>query len=528
MNAMQTRESVLGELESKTWDVVIIGGGITGAGILREAVRHGLKALLVEQEDFAWGTSSRSTKMVHGGMRYLKQGNISLTRESVIERENLIRELPGLVEDRTFIMPFYKGNILQRLLVQTGLIVYNLLSGKWRKNKCSVSELATRAPLLKSGQLKGGFLINDAVTDDSRLVMRVLHEAIKQGARAINYCKAETLLKEENAICGVRLRDRVHGDTLNVQSKLVVNATGAWADTLRKQVQQKNDKHIRPLRGSHIVLSAKRLPLLDNISLIHPEDGRPVITLTWEGRVLMGTTDIDHHDGLATEASISKKEVRYLLDALNFQFPDLTITEKDIISTMAGIRPVIDTGKNDPSKESRDHVIWLEDGLLTVTGGKLTTFRVIALDALDEAQKVLGKLPGLRGKQKVFDNEIDLKTNSFPNLSDTSVKRLFGKYGTMAGEIITQSSQENLQAVPETETLWTELAWAAANEMVVHLDDLMLRRTRIGLLLENGGKEYLPKVKELCREILGWTDETWKQEEIRYLEIWKRHYSLPN
>ena len=528
MSAMQTRDSVLEELENKTWDVVIIGGGITGTAILRESVRRGLNAILVEQEDFSWGTSSRSTKMVHGGMRYLKQGNISLTRESVIERENLIKELPDFVEDRTFIMPFYEGNILQRLIVQMGLIVYNLLSGKWRKNKCSLSEMATRAPLVKSSKLKGGFLINDAVTDDSRLVMRVLHQALQQGAKAINYCKAETLLKEGNTICGLQVKDMVSGNTLTVQSKLVINATGAWADTLRKQVHKKNKRHIRPLRGSHIILSAERIPLLDNISIIHPEDGRPVITLNWEGRVLMGTTDIDHNNGLLTEASISKKEVQYLLDALNFQFPDLNLTDNDIISTMAGIRPVIDTGKDDPSKESRDHVIWLEDGLLTVTGGKLTTFRVIALDTLDEAQKVLGRLPDLSGKEKIFDEEIDLKTISYSDLSDDRAKRLFGKYGLMAEEIITHSSRESLNTVPETETLWAELAWVAGNEMVVHLDDLLLRRTHIGLLLENGGKKYLPKVKELCQKILGWTDDTWEKEELRYLEIWKKHYSLPN
>ncbi len=528
MNAMQSREIALGELENKTWDVVIIGGGITGAGILRESVRRGLNAVLVEQEDFSWGTSSRSTKMVHGGMRYLKQGNIGLTRESVIERENLIREIPGLVEDRTFIMPYYKGNVLQRLMLQTGLVVYNLLSGKWRKNRCSLSDMAKRAPLVKSNDLKGGFLINDAVTDDSRLVLRVLHEALKQGARAINYCKAETLLKNEHATCGVRVRDTVSGNDYNIQAKLVINATGAWADTLRQQIRKKNNKHIRPLRGSHIILSAKRLPLFDNISLMHPEDGRPVITLTWEGRILMGTTDIDHQDGLSTEASISKKEVKYLLDALNFQFPEAKITEKDVISTMAGIRPVIDTGKTDPSKESRDHVIWLEDGLLTVTGGKLTTFRVIALDTLDKAQKILGNLPDLKQMQNVFDEKVDWNTNHFRHLPDNSVKRLFGRYGNRAKELIGLSSDQNLQTIPDTETLWAEIEWAATNEMVVHLDDLMLRRTRIGLLLENGGTEYLPKIRQLCQKILGWTDQTWEEEENRYLNIWKNHYSLPN
>ena len=195
---------------------------------------------------------------------------------------------------------------------------------------------------------------------------------------------------------------------------------------------------------------------------------------------------------------------------------------------MAGIRPVIDTGKTDPSKESRDHVIWLEDGLLTVTGGKLTTFRVIALDTLDKAQKILGNLPDLKQMQNVFDEKVDWNTNHFRHLPDNSVKRLFGRYGNRAKELIGLSSDENLQTIPDTETLWAEIEWAATNEMVVHLDDLMLRRTRIGLLLENGGTEYLPKIRQLCQKILGWTDQTWEEEENRYLNIWKNHYSLPN
>jgi glycerol-3-phosphate dehydrogenase len=444
-----------------------------------------------------------------------------------MERDKLIKELPGLVEERAFVLPFYKGDNVQRLLLQLGLIVYNLLSGKWRRNKCTLSEMATRAPLITSAKLKGGFLINDAVTDDARLVLRVLQEAAKKGTSAVNYCKAESLVKKGNLTCGVQVRDCIGGDRFNIRAKLVVNATGAWADCLRNQVNQKNNKHIRPLRGSHIILSSKKLPLSDNILLIHPEDGRPVIILAWEGRILMGTTDSDHENGITSEPVISKQEIRYLLHALNNLFPDLQLTGRDVISTMAGIRPVVGSGKKDPSKEPRDHVIWLEDGLLTVTGGKLTTFHAIALDVLDKAQEVLGKLPGLRQKQMVFTETAKRKSAQLQYLPEAVLKRLYGRYGNEANTLIADSSIKDLQPIPEIETLWAELTWTAGNEMVVHLDDLMLRRTRIGLLLENGGEEVLPKIRHACQPILGWSDQQWEEEEKRYLSIWNNYYSLP-
>ncbi|MBU2510379.1 glycerol-3-phosphate dehydrogenase/oxidase [bacterium] len=526
MTNFQSREKLIDDAVTTDWDIIVIGGGITGAGILREATRQGLKVLLMEQRDFAWGTSSRSTKMVHGGLRYLKEGNIALTRESVVERENLIKELPGLVNNRTFILPFYKDKLIKRLIVHMGLIVYDLLSKKWRKHICSREEMKIRAPHVGKDNLKGGFYINDAVTDDARLVLRVISEALDHGATAINYCKVDRLIKENNRVCGVQFNEAETGTSYTVKGKLVINATGAWADHLRDQVRKKTKDRIRPLRGSHIILSREKLPLVDNISIIHPSDGRPVTTLVWEGRVLMGTTDIDHKGNLDQEASISREETDYLLVALNHQFPLLKLKSEDIISTQAGIRPVIDTGKKNPSQESRDHVIWNEDGLLTVTGGKMTTFRVIALDALKAAQQVIGPLPNLKRKHSIFSDKVNPLPNSKKPLSQESLNRLYGRYGNSVQKMIDQSSIDDLQQISGTETIWAELQWVAT-EMVVHLDDLLLRRTRLGMLLQNGGKQEMPKIQSICRLVLGWDEEKWDFEEKRYLEIWQKYYSVP-
>jgi glycerol-3-phosphate dehydrogenase len=527
MKAQSSREDLLKKALTNQWDVIIIGGGISGAGILIEAARRGLKALVLEQKDFSWGTSSRSSKMVHGGLRYLKEGNLALTRESVHEKENLINELPGLVDQKLFLLPHYKNDFFGGILLHVALSIYDILSGKWRKHLFSAAEMEQRAPSIGKNKLKGGFIINDAVTDDARLVFRVLSEAQKQGAVALNYCKVEKLIKNAGKVTGVTFMDAESGQQHSLNAKLVISATGAWADQLRKQVKKSNNEKIRPLRGSHLVFSAESLPLVDNISFMHPQDGRPVMALAWEGRVLMGTTDKDHKEDLDKEASISAEEVQYLLDAANYQFPDLKLTTKDIISSQAGIRPVLDTGKANPSAESRDHLIWTEEGLLTVTGGKLTTFRIIALDTLKAAQSILGPLPDLKKKQKIFQDPV-APSPTPEGLDDTSMKRLWGRYGKDASELVKNAEKDELEKIEGTSTLWAELRWAAENEMVHHLDDLLLRRTRIGLLLSQGGKDFLPRIRQMCQPLLKWDDQQWETEESRYLDIWKKFYSLPS
>lgn len=555
----QQRQQLWAQL-ARPWDIIIIGGGITGAGILREAVRLGLTALLVEQRDFAWGTSSRSSKLVHGGLRYLKEGRVRLTRASVLERERLLEEGAGLIDPLGFLLATYKGDRPGRRLYGAGLTIYDLLALQWSHRYYSAADFQLLAPHISSEGLQGGFRYGDAQTDDARLVLRVLQEAVAAGGVALNYVAAVALLKDsQGQVIGVRLRD-VGGPSgnagaaeaeIDVFGRVVVNATGAWADRLREQARGTSEateassgrlgrlrrwrrwrRHgqqvgrLRPLRGSHLIFPAARLPVAQALSFLHPFDRRPVFIFPWEGITLVGTTDVDHEQPLDDEPAISPAEVAYLMAAVEAQYPALHLTLDDVIATFAGVRPVIGSGQVDPSKESRDHVIWDDHGLLTVTGGKLTTFRRIALDVLKRVRKRLPDMPVPSRRMPVLD-AVDIELPGAGHLSEAQRRRLLGRYGADAPALVAAAHEGELTPVPGTQTLWAELRWAARAEAVLHLDDLLLRRVRIGLLLPNGAEAVLPRVRAICQAELGWDDARWDLEEAAYRQLWRTHYSLP-
>ncbi|MBK8989152.1 MAG: glycerol-3-phosphate dehydrogenase/oxidase [Chloroflexi bacterium] len=519
------REEVWRELD-QPWDLVIVGGGITGAGILREAARLGLRALLVEQKDFAWGTSSRSSKLVHGGLRYLKEGKIGLTRASVLERQQLLAEGPGLIDPLGFLLATYKSDKTGRLVFRAGLTVYDLLALQWSHKYYSPRDFQMLAPHLTSAGLKGGFRYGDAQTDDARLVLRVIAEAVADGGVAINYVAAEAVLRDENGrVTGLTLGDALTGQTADVTARVVVSATGAWADTLREQVG--GAAKIRPLRGSHLVFPNWRLPVAQAISFLHPIDQRPVMIFPWEGVTLVGTTDVDHHNSLDKEPCISPDETAYLLAAVEAQFPSLGIGLGDVVAAFAGVRPVIGSGKEDPSEESRDHVVWVENGLLTVTGGKLTTFRLIALDALKEVRHLLPDLPQADNNLPVL-NPVDVALPGGEQLAEEVRRRLLGRYGAAAPELAAAAQPGELEVIPGTQTVWAELRWAARAEAVVHLDDLLLRRVRLGILLPAGGAALLPRIQAICQAELGWDDGRWQSEQAAYLALVRGCYNIPD
>ncbi len=513
------------------WDVLVVGGGITGAGILLEASRRGLKTLLVEQRDFAWGTSSRSSKLVHGGLRYLKEGRFGLTRESVQERQLLMQQAKGLVEAQSFAFGDYVGRKPGRKLFLFGLAVYDWMAGLAERHYFGRDDFLMMAPNMQGDGLVGGMRYTDAKTDDARLVLRVLKEAESHGGQALNYVAVQSLLRDGQRIQGAIVTDTMTQDVHEVRARVVINATGAWADRLRgKQpssdgTQPKDNwPKLRPLRGSHLVLPAWRLPLAQAVSLMHPHDGRPVFAFPWEGVTLVGTTDVDHSADLQTEASITRPEVDYLMAALQEQFPQLDLSESDILATFAGVRPVIDSGKADPSKEGREHAVWVDDGMVSVTGGKLTTFRVIAMDVLRHVQRLLPEWQDKLAPQAVFEARTAVKA---PKLSSQQRQRLLGRYGHHAQSLVDAAHEGELALVPGTQTLWAELRWSARAEAVLRLEDLMLRRSRLGLQLRAGGLEHLPRIRTMCQPELGWTDQEWEQEQQAYLQLWQAHYGLP-
>lgn len=516
------REQVWTQLD-QTWDLVIIGGGITGAGILREASKLGLRGLLVEQRDFAWGTSSRSSKLVHGGLRYLKEGKLTLTRHAVQERQRLLKEAPGLVEPLGFLLPVYEGKTktVEKTFYRAGLALYDLFAGQWEHRSYSAEALHMLAPQLSAVGLAGGFGYRDAQTDDARLVLRVLREGIRNGGSALNYVRAEALLWKEGRVAGVRLHDQVQQRTAEVYARVVMNATGAWADQLREQVGEQ--ARLRPLRGSHLIVPAWRFPMPQAISFPHPEDRRPVFVLPWEGATLIGTTDQDHRPSLNEEPSIQPEEIDYLLTAINERFPDVGLTRVDLSATFSGVRPVIDTGKKKPSQESRDHAVWQEQGLLTITGGKLSTFRIMALDALRAIAAAQRPIPRTTGPGQ------DGRTGQEPAaeaLSASVRRRLAGRYGIEARELIARAQPGELTTIPGACTLWAELRWAAHTEGVVHLEDLLLRRVRLGLVLPHGGAVHLPAIRAICQQELGWSDQRWAEEEQAYLHVVNTCYNI--
>ncbi len=512
---------------SQPWDLLIIGGGITGAGILREAARLGLKALLVEQRDFAWGTSSRSSKLVHGGLRYLKQGKFGLTRASVKERQELLHEGPGLIDPLGFLLSVYKGDMPGRLTFALGLTIYDLLALQWDHAYYSPRDFELLSPHVAKKDLECGFRYGDAQTDDARLTLRVLQEACagSQGnACAINYVRAESLLRENGRVNGALLQDMESGQHVETRARVVINATGAWADQLRCQIGK--EVRIRPLRGSHLIFPAWRLPLAQAVSFLHPLDRRPVFIFPWEGVTLVGTTDVDHSADLNEEPAISPEEVSYLMAAVESEFPTLGIGLKDVLSTYAGVRPVIGSGQEDPSKESREHIVWEECGMLTVTGGKLTTFRLIAQDAIRAVHHRLPGLPELDADAPVLD-QVKLPLPAAKGLEAPTWRRLLGRYGAQAPKLVATAHAGELEPIPGMLSLWAELRWAARAEQVCHLDDLLLRRTRLGLLMPRGGSSIFPALQSICHEELGWDTQRWQSEQSRYEQLWGRCYSLP-
>lgn len=518
-------------------DLLVIGGGIAGAGVALEAARRGVSVMLVEARDFAWGSSSRSSKLVHGGLRYLREGAFGLTRESVRERGRLLHDAPGLVEPQRFLIGHYEGRSPSRRQMGIGLAIYDAMAGRRTRAFHTPAQVRELAPHVATDGLQGGSGYLDAKTDDARLVMRVLQEAQQYGARVFNRAAVKSLLRAGDAdvppdgpgvkpgtVMGARIEGA--GFTGHVRACCVVNATGFWADGLRRGL---GAGMLRPLRGSHLVFPLWKLPVGQSVSLLHPRDGRPVFATPWEGIALVGTTDLDHHDDPDVEPRISPEETAYLVEALRHAFPRLDLRASDAVCSFSGVRPVVDdrAAGNDPSKAPREHVVRDEQGLVTITGGKLTTFRVNALDALRCAAPYLGKDADFdyRAADPIFAPQpVPPEAAALPH---GLRNRLLGRHGPQAGALLRESAPADLASVPGTTTPWAELYWALRHEQVRFLDDLLLRRTRLGLLLPAGAAALLPRLEPVAREALSWSAGEWRDQCDRYARIIDQCYTVP-
>jgi glycerol-3-phosphate dehydrogenase len=517
------RKSIWNSL-NKRWDLIVIGGGITGAGLLRRAVSGGLETLLVEANDFSSGTSSRSSKLVHGGFRYLINKQWDVTRESVREREWLLKNAPELVTPMQFVLPYSASKGL-RAEIALGVTIYDLMACKWAHRRISRQEVLKMVPEMKSDWLKGAFLYYDAAVDDSMLVNRLILESVRDGGTALNYCRAAQLLKTaDGQVRGVRLEDQSGQDlgSLELQANLVVNATGPWSDKLRAQVA--GEGRMRPLRGSHLVFERRNLPIPIAVTIMHPKDHRAMFAIPWEGTTIIGTTDLDHKHSLDTqEPYCSEEETAYILEVANANFPSVNLKPEDIISSFAGVRPIIHGGVDNPSGESRRHAVFEENGLITITGGKLSIFRVMAEDTMAVIERALGRKTNSMGPWfKAIPSREGTST-----LDEATFRYLGGRYGADLPGMISNGKAADFEHIAGLPNVWAELKHAVKDGYIEHLDDLLLRRVRLGLLLPEGGKAELPRVKSIVEEGLGWDEHKWNQEAERYNQIYQNYYS-PN
>ncbi|OQW99835.1 MAG: hypothetical protein BWK74_01340, partial [Desulfobacteraceae bacterium A6] len=454
--------------------------------------------------------------------RYLKEGRLYLTYISVRERERLIKEAQGLVEPLDFMTPVYSNRRPGRLSLEAGLRIYDLMSHRRDHRFYGQNEFSMRVPCVKQENLQGGFRFRDAQVDDARLVLRVINEALLWGGHAINYAGVIEISRNARGdVAGVVIKENETGETKQVLTRAVINATGSWAEKLHPSPDQ--SLHLRPLRGSHLVFPGWAFPFPEAVTFFHPADRRPIFIIPWEGVVIYGTTDVDHKNDLSLEPVISEGEISYLMDGLNSFFPSLEVSLKDAISSYAGIRPVLSRKQLAPSKESREHVVWIDRGLVTITGGKLTTFRELAADALKAAMPFLPSVKPAEN-EVIFRQIPDVLTDN--RVSAAVLRRLTGRYGDGKREIIKDSSPEDLSNIPGTNTLWAEIRYAAKHEAIRHLEDLLLRRVRIGLITPEGGKEHIGRIKKLCAPVLPWDEGKWDTEINMYLEKWRQAHSV--
>lgn len=513
------REVMSGALAARRdpWDFVVVGGGATGLGVAIDAAARGYQTLLLEQSDFAKGTSSRSTKLVHGGVRYLQQGNVSLVIEALKERGLLLRNAPHLVRNLPFVVPNYDW--WEGPFYGIGLKMYDLLAGRQGFGRSRVlSKERTREllPTIEPEGLIGGVIYHDGQFDDARLAVNMAQTAAEQGAILLNYCEVVGLLKtDDGEVHGVQAVDRESGAEHEIRARVVVNATGVFADRLRSMDEPGTRGVLAPSQGVHIVLEREFLPGDTAIMVPRTDDGRVLFAIPWLDKVVVGTTDTP-----ITETVLEPRPFRHELDFLlehAARYLTQDPTEADVQSTFAGLRPLVGGGETDTASLSRDHTLLISgSGLVTITGGKWTTYRKMAEDTVDQAATLAG----------VEDRPCptrELPIHGYhPNAAEFGS---LAQYGSDAPAIRALIREEELGEPlhPRRPTVEAEVVWAARHEMARTVEDFLSRRTRTLLLDARASLEMAPRVAALLAAELG-RDEAWQSEQVRGFHELARGY----
>ncbi len=516
------REHALEQLrEPEPWDVLVVGGGATGLGVAVEAASRGYRTLLVERHDFAKGTSSRSTKLVHGGVRYLAQGNVGLVLEALRERGLLLRNTPHLVHNLAFVVPNYDW--WEAPFYGAGLKLYDLLAGRMGlgpSRHLSREETLERIPTVEPHELRGGILYYDAQFDDARLAVTLARTLVDNlGGTAVNYAEAVALLKDEGKIRGAVVRDLETGTEHEVLAKVVINATGVFADGLRQMDEPDSPPLLAPSQGVHLVLDRSFLPGDCAIMVPHTDDRRVLFAVPWRGRVVVGTTD--------TPVSEPSPEPRPLPQEVDFllrhaaRYLDHDPGPADVLSCFAGLRPLVRAAKDGKSTSSlaRDHTLLVSpSGLVTITGGKWTTYRKMGEDTIDEAARAAGleDLPSVTASLPLHG-----WTEQVQPVEGTAYGADAPAVDELAGE---RPGWEGLLH-PRLPYRLCEVVWAARHEMARTVEDVLARRTRSLLLDARASAEAAPAVARLLAEELG-RDAGWERQQVEEYTELARGYVL--
>lgn len=524
-NFLAPRDQMLGQLRNDQFDVLVIGGGATGAGSALDAASRGLKTALIESHDFAFGTSSRSTKLVHGGIRYLENAvkhldwqEYELVRDALQERKRFLVNAPHLTNPLPILTPVYSW--FAAIYYWIGLKMYDVVAGKASLGSSqflSKAETLSRFPMMKKEGLKGAVLYYDGQFNDARMNVTLILSAIREGAIALNYMRAESLIKENEKVIGVMAKDLVSGLSWPVRAKVVINATGPYADHLRQLDNQKATSIMVASQGTHILLPPAFSPPESGMVIPDTKDGRVLFLLPWQGKTLAGTTDQAQEISEYPEAT--SDEVGYIIEHLQ-HYLAIPLRRDQVLATWSGLRPLArpEIGKSSTAAISRDHLIEVSaSNLLTIVGGKWTTYRKMAQDVIDSAIKVGGLAPLHESRTKDlklvgadhFDG-MPAKLSGFLGLEQDIAQHLVSSYGDRAHEILKINREQRLaKGFPYIEA---EVIYALRNEYAIHASDILARRLRLAFLDQKAALEALPNVIKLMTDELKWDEGRVREE----------------
>jgi glycerol-3-phosphate dehydrogenase len=543
---MPSREEMWDKIPDEV-DLVVIGGGITGAGVVRNAARRGLRVALFEQNDIAYGTSSRSSKLIHGGLRYLESYEFSLVFESVSERRVMLDLAPHLVNPLAFLFPVYAGSRRNLRTLRAGMWLYEGLSLFRSPKKHQIlkpKEVHEAEPLLKQEGLQGAPLYYDCSTDDSRLTLESVIDGVQNGGIAVNWARVDAFTKDDQGrVSGVIVRNARDGSLREVRAKAIINATGPWTDEVLRMSGPRTTQMLRLTKGIHIVVEREKLPVNHAVVLFHPTDDRLLFALPWGDRTYIGTTETDS-DGVPGEEAATLADVDYCIAAVNSHFLTQPISRDDVIATWAGLRPLIapeaQEGEIVESKVSREHQITVGgDGLITIAGGKLTTYRKMAKEVVDVAVHLLqlsdvlpdelqsahtfkAPLPGAVGWPEDDDHNkvaAQLAKVCKCDLSQTVRLHLVDTYGMRALEIGTLCASDpslTEPIVPGRVEIMAQIDFGVQEELAASVSDIMVRRTQIFFRDYDQGLGAVDKVATRMAHLIGWSDEEKQKSIDRY------------